>query len=336
MNITFLGYYGYGSLGDDIVLSMLIDDIKRTYPCANITVLASAPDKAEASYKAPCIHRYNIPAIIKLLSQTDLFILGGGTLIQDTTSKRSLIYYTEMITLAKQLGAAVYLMGGGIGELRHTDCASRALRLCDRISVRDVRSKRILDRFGIDCTLSCDRFLSANAPERRNGGGYFTVSVRECASDTALDSNALSSSLSSFSDVLTPVFVSMQDSYDLKLCRHLAKKLGGVAVSPKSLDELLYLQAGAEFAVGMRLHFLLSAMLCSLPTVALSYDVKTNALGIPTFPCDSFDVRSLTAAIKNAAPAHVPENCKSLCRADTRSVGELILKSKKFEFNRGA
>ena len=332
MNITILGYYGYGSLGDEIVLKMLVDDIRKTYQSCDITVLTSH----STIRGVHSLGRYNIPAVIAQLAKTDLLILGGGTLIQDTTSRRSLIYYCEMIKLAHRLGAKVYLMGGGIGRVNCMSYAVEALSLCDKISVRDKRSKHILDLIGIESTLSCDRILSATHFERRNGEGYFTVSVRKCASDTKLDADSLKKALSPFCDKLTPVFVSMQDSYDLSLCRHLAKQLGGAAVSPKSLDELLYLQSGAEFAVGMRLHFLLSAMISDVPTVALSYDVKTSALGIPTFSCSDIPPQALENALKSADKAFIPSSCRALCRRDTLAIGELIYGIKPIEFSGGA
>lgn len=325
MNITFGGYYGTGSLGDDIVLKLMINSLREEFPASNITVLASSPEKSSALYVTKCVQRYNLNAISDAFAASDLFILGGGSLIQDATSARSLVYYCELIKMAKRRGAKVYLMGGGIGPLTHTDYAADALRLCDRISVRDLPSKLALANMGINAYLSCDHIFTAVPPKRKARGRYFTVSVRKCASRNQINTDRLLDSIYPFTcEGLTPVFVSMQDECDLELCRSLAAQTGGFVTSPKDIDDLTELQSGAQFAVGMRLHFLLSAMLCSTPAVGLSYDPKIDALPITTFNAFAFKPYEVSAAVRSAEPFSPDPELRNKARGDILAAGELI------------
>jgi len=53
-------------------------------------------------YNVDSINRFNLLKILLIMRNSKLFINGGGSLIQDNTSTRSLIYYLGMIWLAKK------------------------------------------------------------------------------------------------------------------------------------------------------------------------------------------------------------------------------------------
>jgi polysaccharide pyruvyl transferase WcaK-like protein len=55
--------------------------------------------------------------VIKVMKKSKLFINGGGNLIQDVTSTRSLSYYLGSIYLAKALGLKIMLYANGIGPV---------------------------------------------------------------------------------------------------------------------------------------------------------------------------------------------------------------------------
>ena len=271
MKIVIGGYYGYGSLGDEAVLAVLTEEIKRRHPDCLITVLSATPAKTAKKYDCNSINRYDIISIIRHLSDATLYISGGGSLMQDSTSARSIKYYCSLIHLAKSLGAKVYAYSNGIGPLKNAIPAISALSKCDLISVRDKDSLQFLQQNNIQGKLSSDPFVLCEPADthavrrylRERGvvtDKYFTVSLRRCKGRRQINEDALLHTLLPLIiKGYTPVFVSMQDRCDLALCAAMADMTGGCVISPADPSILLGIQKGAEFAIGMRLHFLLAA-----------------------------------------------------------------------------
>ena len=76
-----------------------------------MTLLSLAPDESTALHNTPALSRTS-PALIGAIRGSDLVILGGGTLLQEQTSKRSPLYYLAIGGLATMLGTPWVLMGG--------------------------------------------------------------------------------------------------------------------------------------------------------------------------------------------------------------------------------
>ncbi len=340
--IVIGGYYGYGSLGDEAVLSVLIREIRERYADRDITVLSASPARMKKQLGVRCIHRYDGVAVLRELSQAELYISGGGSLIQDATSLRSLRYYCRLMRLAKNMGAKVYAYANGIGPLRRCDIASSALGCCDMISVRDEASFNSLTDMSVSSSLSADPFfLVKEAPESEvysflcdrgiYADSYFTVSLRRCKGKRQINEDALLHALLPYVvKGKTPIFVSMQDSCDFALCAAMADMTGGYVVSPTDAGILLGLQKNAEFALGMRLHFLLAAVAAGIPVTALSYDPKIdNVLGysanIKAFDAFDFDADMLSAALEIPAGYSLKKEALcSLALRDIEAIGELL------------
>ena len=311
MKIVIGGYYGYKSLGDEAVLSVLTSSLKTRYPNCRITVLSASPKKTAALYGCNSIHRYHISSIVRCLSEAQLYISGGGSLMQDSTSARSLNYYCALIHLAKSLGTKVYAYANGIGPLKNPQKAISAISKCDHISVRDEDSLRFLQDNNIEATLSADPFVLCEAAEghavRRylydrgvRSENYFTVSLRRCSGRRQINEDALLHVLLPYIiKGYTPVFVSMQDRCDLAICAAMADMTGGHVITPTEPSMLLGIQRDAQFAIGMRLHFLLAAACTHTPLLALSYDPKVASVlkyVANVDVCDAFDFDSCLLA----------------------------------------
>ncbi len=340
--IVIGGYYGYGSLGDEAVLSVLIGEIKRRYPEHEITVLSASPAKMRKQYGVESVHRYDAIAVTRVMSQAELYISGGGSLIQDATSVRSLRYYCRLIRLAKSCGAKVYAYANGIGPLKRNDIAYAALDCCDMISVRDEGSLNALKDMSVEASLSADPFFLADAAERSEVIGflcergiytdnYFTVSLRRCRGMRQINEDALLHALLPYIiKGRTPVFVSMQDSCDLAICAAMADMTGGYVVTPTDAGILMGLQKYADFALGMRLHFLLAAVSAGIPVTALSYDPKVDnvlhyAAGIKAFDAFDFDADVLSAELAKPADYSLRRDAmRSLALRDAEAIGALL------------
>ena len=120
------GYYGYGNVGDEAVLPMIIRQCLRHYE--RVTVMSKKPKKDTKKYGVKCISRYSLFGFFSNFKSGDILIFGGGNLLQNQTSQRSLAYYLTFALLAKLKKGKVALVRGGIGAL-HGDFAQKAVSL---------------------------------------------------------------------------------------------------------------------------------------------------------------------------------------------------------------
>ncbi|HZD60116.1 MAG TPA: polysaccharide pyruvyl transferase CsaB, partial [Anaerolineae bacterium] len=145
------GYYGFGNTGDEAILSAMIASLRGEIPGIEITVASSNPRDTERRYRVEAIPR-SFSAIRRTMKRSDLFISGGGGLLQDVTSMRSLIYYCSLLLLARIERVPVMIYGQGIGPIRRS-ISRYIVRLAisgtNVIAVRDGGSKKLLEEIGV-------------------------------------------------------------------------------------------------------------------------------------------------------------------------------------------
>ncbi len=150
--IVISGYYGFGNAGDEAMLAAMIEVLTELEPNIGITVLSGNPEDTRRRHGVAAVYRLNYPEIIKVLAKSHLLISGGGSLLQDVTSERSLYYYLSIMMLAKKLGTPVMLYAQGIGPVRGS-LARGAMRyignMVDLITVRDEGSRDELKRLKV-------------------------------------------------------------------------------------------------------------------------------------------------------------------------------------------
>ncbi|MEG2583986.1 MAG: glycosyltransferase, partial [Oscillospiraceae bacterium] len=106
-DVMISGYYGFNNSGDDSILRAIVDSLLEIKPDIDIIALSKNPTETESIYGIKSIHRFNVFRIFWRLLHTKLLISGGGSLIQDITSDKSLAYYLGIINIAKLAGAKV-------------------------------------------------------------------------------------------------------------------------------------------------------------------------------------------------------------------------------------
>lgn len=293
------GYFGYGNSGDDTALDCLAAAIRQEYPDARIAVLSRDPKNFGKAHNLIGIGRYSLPAIVRVLRGARLLISGGGSLLQNVTSSRSLRYYAGIITLARLCGTRVFIYANGIGPLRGRKAESiarKAVMKADRISVRDGASKETLVRIGVPeerisvtadpaFRLTLDGLCDVSEIRRRigmmEGEKYFAVSLRASACTGDGTAELCRACRDIYLNLgLTPLFVSMQESEDRELCRIIAEETCGEAltVPPLPPRELCSLIGGVELVLSMRLHLVIYAAAAGTPAVGVSVDPKLDAV----------------------------------------------------------
>ena len=109
------GYYGMGNAGDEALLLSLLQMLPDF---VEPIVLSGNPQATKKSYGVTSCDRKSTFTLLKALGQSDVFIWGGGSLMQDATSMASPIYYAGLMALAQQRGLKTIAWAQGVGPLK--------------------------------------------------------------------------------------------------------------------------------------------------------------------------------------------------------------------------
>ena len=109
-NILISGYYGFDNIGDESILRAVINSIRARLPECTLTVLSHDPAGTREKYGVEAVDRMAPLEILRAVRRCDMLISGGGSLLQDVTSSKSLLYYLSIIRLAKHYGKKVFML----------------------------------------------------------------------------------------------------------------------------------------------------------------------------------------------------------------------------------
>jgi polysaccharide pyruvyl transferase CsaB len=298
--VLLCGYYGEHNLGDDALLQVALSQL----PAGVIpTVTAYDEGQVHERFGVATVPRRSLRQVLQALQGFDALILGGGSLLQDATSFRSLLYYVVLITAAKLQGKQVLLWGQGLGPLRRrrSQLLARAvLPLADATSWRDQASASLAFGWGVKGLVAPDPVWAMPLQPWRGSQGPLVVCFRPTHQ---LDSQGWKPYLEALSslavkanrEVLWLAFHGEQDRGLLAQLRtdgllDTELKQRSREVLPAHPREAMAVFTSAGLVLAMRLHGLILAALSGSPTVALSYDPKVaaaaNGIGCPCQPLD--------------------------------------------------
>ncbi len=306
-DVLLSGYYGFGNMGDESLLSVIAASLNEACPGVRITALTKNPHADQFRTGLHCISRTSPGQIWRTMGKSKLFLSGGGSLLQDATSGKSLRYYAALLKLAGKRGMKTCLYANGIGPIRREKnriLTGRVVSGCTMVSVRDPDSQKELISMGVPADkikLSADpAFLLTPPPDDKarrirsrlgagdlSAGGYVVLSLRRLGKkQNAAGDTRLITEIARFCDLLyretalIPVLIPMQSRNDDPICLGVMEKAVSPVrlVRPVSAEEMLAVTAQARLAVGMRLHCLIYAATAGIPVVGLSYDPKIDAL----------------------------------------------------------
>ena len=297
MRFVISGYYGFENSGDDALLLTIIRQIKNDYSDAVITVLSKSPKNTKTVYGVSSVNRYNPFALLWSIFRCNLFISGGGTLIQDETSTKSLFYYLTLIRIALFFKKKVMLYANGIGPLtsfKNIEKTKHILNRVNLITLRDDRSLSELVHIGVTkprTELTADPvflleadgreetiFEAYNLPEDKK---IMCVSVREWKDNPS----GFVGIMADFCDYafekydIYTVFLPMQAMRDYDISRKIKNNMQNPAtiVSGKYPAETLLSFIGKTYlCVGMRLHSIIYSAKGIVPSIGIVYDPKVK------------------------------------------------------------
>lgn len=301
--IVISGYYGFNNAGDEAMLTAIVESLRKLEPEVALTVISGNPTETKTKYNVESIYRFDAPQILTALKNTDLLVSGGGSLLQDVTSKKSLLYYLTVIAAAKHFGKKVMLFAQGIGPIRCGFLRTLTKWVCrkaDLITVRDEESKSELVRLGIpeeQVHVTADAVLSLDTVSRFKGMDILKkagldlekpvigVSVRHWEDDK-LCLQELGKALHRIGEDQDAqvVLLPLQNPVDIPVCDDLSFYIPDIPQSKVVLlhdkyttEEFLSIIANFKLLVGMRLHALVFAAVMQVPFLAISYDPKVDA-----------------------------------------------------------
>lgn len=299
-DVIISGYYGFNNIGDDSLLTSIIDGLRKKDSGVGITVLAKRPRVLSRITGVRCINRFNIFSVSSEMRRAKVLVSGGGSLLQDGTSKKSLYYYVFIMRLAKKHGLRLMLYANGLGPLNSASgrrAAADIISCADYVSLRERASLELAREIGVvgHITVSADpSFLLPHTHElwgrhilQREGVNrrFFVVSVKDGNNFERADNDkgtvaVIARDIRAVADKysLIPIFVPMYKALDRKITDELAKAVGiGKVVYGLTAGELLSILNNAEFVIGTRLHMLVFAASVGVPMLGISYDPKIDA-----------------------------------------------------------
>ncbi len=284
------GYYGFGNCGDDAILRGIISGLRQQDADLEVVVLSANPAETRNRLGVAAVNRYNPVAVARAIAGADLLISGGGSLLQDITSTRSLLYYLSVIQMALSMGKRVMLYANGIGPITRATNRQLCRRVLCRvhlITVRDDSSREELESLGVrgplievtaDPVFALDELGTQEPPETEVTVG---AAFRPWGPPDRLQwvFSVLASTLTRRGWRIRLIPMHWKEDHPLAARLRTAAP-GGVEVWTGPLAEPADLRAafsGLSVMVGMRLHALMFAVKMGIPVVGLAYDPKVTA-----------------------------------------------------------
>ncbi len=271
MRLLVSGYYGFGNLGDEALLAGMLSGL----PSVQATVLSGQPEATQTLHNVGAVHR--LTGLGALVTH-DALLSGGGGLLQDKTSSRSLRYYLGVISLAKRLGKRVVVYGQSVGPLSAAGekAVARALKGVP-VAVRDKPSQTLLARLNIPAELVADAALALPAPLARPADAAPVLFVprggfREVTAAFARVAQRLEA------EGVPLAGLALQPGEDDRPLAELVRAAPSLQkLTTNTPGEALETVAGSRYVVSARLHGLIFAARAGRPASGVAYDPKVAA-----------------------------------------------------------
>lgn len=150
--ILISGYFGFGNTGDEAVLAAMASHLRSLAPDVEIAALSADPAHTARVHGVRAVPRMRPSAVFAAMRNCDVFVSGGGSLLQDATGPKSVPYYLGLVALARMLGKPTVMYAQGVGPVRGR--LGRALIRAvvpgmTVLTVRDPGSRRLLFELGV-------------------------------------------------------------------------------------------------------------------------------------------------------------------------------------------
>lgn len=341
MKIGIFGHFGANNFGDELILETMLMNLESILRPDGILVFTAkpVPNTYEGfktvktiyypGFNLQLIFKTNV--IIRAIKSCDVILIGGGGLLQDAHSYKTIPRYLIPVIIAKIFNKKVMYFSVGIGPIN-----SRLLRktvasiseLADIITVRDKYSSDLLKRIGFERKIyvSGDPVFSRQLDFERGSKVINTNNTKLKVGISIRPFNFPKSqipSLAEFLDYLIdrhnaeiyflPTETDIAVNQEIYNCMKNDKK----KICNYSIHKFLQVIADMNVVIGMRLHILMVGLLCNIPVVGIAYLPKVSALcelfHQPHYTPDSIDWDALKGNFDEIV-------CKKKLAVDTKKL----------------
>lgn len=299
INLLIAGYHGFGNCGDEAILKAMTTNIRGLADDVDITALSRNPEFTKTEYNVKSVQRFNVLQVLSAIKNSDIVLSGGGTLLQNGTSTRSLLYYLSLIKLAKLFRKRVMLYANGIGPVtgKFNQLLVRSvINTVDVITLREKLSEADLRNIGVsnpNVTVTADAafklesigdeeaeklILEEDFIER----GKPRVGVAVRAWSKAKYGEDYISKIAKACDNIADtgkeiIFIPMQFPNDIAVSKKVSsmmKNKSYILTKRYTPAEMMGIVGRVDVMVSMRLHTLIFAAVKNVPMVGIIYDPK--------------------------------------------------------------
>lgn len=275
------GYIGFDNFGDEAIAKVLTSYLK-SQQAEKITVLSSNPVKTAMLYD---VHSENFLRFIKPILESDVLISGGGSLLQDITSLKSLIYYLAVIVTALVFNKKVIIFAQGFTPFKTKIGAfltKFVLKYCDKIYVRDAKSQEILRNLNIAADLVSDPVFGLEIPDKKEKSGV-GIQLRGFYSLTDSFLERLAEEVVHRFQDKSIKLISLQDQIDLPILNKFSQLLETKGIKTTicqnlSVENAIEELSQLEYLIAMRFHANLVAVKSGVKVLGINYDIKVHNL----------------------------------------------------------
>ncbi|MFB5759895.1 polysaccharide pyruvyl transferase CsaB [Paenibacillus medicaginis] len=303
--IVISGYYGFRNSGDEAVLKSILTALKEEGEQTGLTVepivLSSDPAWTTKMYGVRAVHRMRLKEVRAAIRESSGVISGGGSLLQDATSPKSIPYYLAILKLAQWADKPTFVYAQGIGPVQRKwfyPLIKSVFNRCTYISVRDEQSGGLLVAMGIQRSsvhVVPDPVMGLPLPAHAESGSngvspagmpVIGISVRYWDKERR-ELQAIADGLRKLS-AKRPVhlrFLPFHLPDDVQASQYVLEQLGDVDSNGSSMSmereitdpqQMLLEVSKCDLIIGMRLHSLIYAASREVPLLGISYDPKIN------------------------------------------------------------
>lgn len=295
--ILISGYYGFNNAGDDSVLYGIISSLHKKDPTICIGVLSNDPEKTENMFHVPAFNRWNLLEVTKRIRDYDLLLMGGGSLLQDATSPRSVLYYLGLAFVAKIFRKPVVFYAQGIGPINKR-ISKRLIQFIvnkvDVITVRDFESCIDLKQFGVkkEITVTADPAITIQPNTidlnigkellkelNLEGENTLAISVRSWKKEKYY-LKQIAFVADHYADKGWDIlFLALHHPDDIIACQQIMQQMKNNSYIIKrqlNFKEIMSVIGNVRFVIGMRLHSIIFSAVMNTPFIGISYDPKID------------------------------------------------------------
>lgn len=276
-------------------MHVIVSQLRTRHPYAEIDVLSANADRTAHELRVQSTPRWDAKAVRAAIRRADVLVSGGGGLLQNATSLRSLVYYAGIIRAAANANRKTMIFAQSIGPLDFwgKTVVKECCKNVTAATVRDTRSARLLKTLlpAVPVEETSDPVFLYDVPEEDvdltpEGLGpasdpFVVVSVRKAAGmKDRLDLLARAVDRLANEHGVRVAFLPLGGASDAEVSTLVIRKCKSapVLLPEYDLPRAANVIRRAKGVVGMRLHALIFAARYGVPFLAIPYDPKVSAL----------------------------------------------------------